>query len=111
MNSEYAQAFTMSWITIEKYIFSLWQQYLNQRKISGNRKKKLLDSGRWSVDYILETLSLDGFLKGDEYKLLNILRRMRNKFVHEGKPISRDAAQQCVNFGFDVVKTILADFS
>lgn len=107
-NSEYAQAFTMSWIVIERFLFSLWQHRLEQRKVSGSRKAKLENPARWSVDY-LETLSLNGVLKEKEYRLLDKLRRIRNGFIHKGKPISEDASQQCVNYGFDVVRATLVD--
>lgn len=107
VNSEYAQSFTMSWIIIEKYVFSLWEQFLKQRKVGGKRKHKLTNPSLWSVDYILETLNLNGILNGNEYKLLNELKKKRNNFIHKGKTISKEDARQCIDLGFNIVRMSL----
>lgn len=100
--SEYNQAFIMEWMIIEKFINFLWMKKLNQMDIRGNRKDKLED---YTADQMIESLNLCGVID-KEYSLLMEMKSKRNKFIHEGKRISKGDAQK----GFDIVSSIVVNF-
>jgi len=97
----------MSWIIVEKQLFLLWKRFLKEKKLSSGRRNKLLNPSRWSADYVLETLSLNGILSTEQYRSLDKLRRERNRFIHRGGVVSEDVAEQCVSFGFRIVRNTM----
>jgi hypothetical protein len=109
INSEYSQAFIMSWIIVEKYLFSLWETYLKQKQISNKRKTKLVNPTFWTTDTVLETLNLNGDLGLNEYRLLMNLKKKRNNFIHKGTLITKQATEQCLALSTKIVKRNLSN--
>jgi len=96
MNSEYSQAFTFAWLLIERYIHNLWEEFLGQRRVKLQKSR--------SVHDVLKNLNRNGLLGKEEYDLLNKMKEQRNSFVHHRKTISKNAAEKCVGYTFDLVK-------
>jgi hypothetical protein len=103
-DTEYAEAFTLAWIVIEKYLAQLWRDFLREKKIAGERKHKLADHVFWSTDYVIEVLSLVGTMDVERYHLLMDLKSKRNGFIHEGDPITKDDAVACVGIAEGIVE-------
>ena len=98
MNSEFGPSFIMGWTMIEKYFSKLWKNFLNEKEVTGRRLNKLTQTTRWSIDSVLESLSLQSKIDSDSYKDLIKLKDKRNKFYHEGKLITKNDAALCLNY-------------
>lgn len=98
MNSEFAPSFIMGWTIIERYYNQFWESLLREKKITGKRIDKLTDSGRWTFDFVLESLNLQGEIDSDLYNHLMDLKKKRNKFYHEGGPMTKNDAALCLNY-------------
>lgn len=103
-DSEFAQAFFMGWVIIERHISQIWYEKIHVRKIlDHNRISKLLNPGQWSIDYLIEVLNMEGDIEEHEYDVYMDLKRKRNDLIHFGKQIRKDDAEKCV----DVAKSIM----
>lgn len=91
---EYPQCFVMGWTVIERHIHSVWKDFLNQQRVTGDRLKKLT-KGMWTTDDILETLNLFGIISAKRYKEFQKLKRKRNHILHEGGTATKDDAIYC----------------
>jgi hypothetical protein len=103
-NAEFPQAFMMGWIIVERHISKLWDGYLREKGITGQRKEKLTESMTWSVDHYLESLNLVGQLDDAKLSVLMRLKKKRNDFIHEGGRIIRDDASECLTVARDIVE-------
>ena len=97
-NSEFAQSFIMSWSIIERHYSDTWFTLLSQRNIDHERSSKLNNPNQWSIDYVLEVLELEDKINENSYDLLMELKRKRNKFYHNGKQMTKDDADRCLQY-------------
>jgi len=67
-SSEYNQCFVMGWTVVERYIASLWDDFLKQRSITGKRRNKLRQGLLWTTDDIVESLNLAGSIDIQSYE-------------------------------------------
>ena len=74
-DTEYAEAFTLAWIVIERHLAQQWKDFLRDKKIAGGRKHKLTDHVFWSTDHVIEVLSLGGTMDVERYRLLMELKK------------------------------------
>lgn len=105
-DQKYSQSFIISWIILEKNLDIKWNVYLTHpsRHISKERIKKLNSPRDWSMDSILEVLNLSRKINDNEFKELMEFKRIRNKFVHEGKTISKENCEKILGFSFKILK-------
>jgi hypothetical protein len=101
--SEYPQSFAMSWTVVEKYIASLWDDFLNDRTVSGGRRRKLKKGLQWTTDHVLEALELAGALDSIRYASFMSLKGKRNKLLHEGQIVTKEDAQECLTTAQQIV--------
>ena len=106
-NSEYSQSFIMSWIIIEKKLFTLWKDLMINLNISSDRKRKLKNPGSWTTDHVIEALNFAGKITNDEYKFFIKFKRLRNKIAHDGKKCSKENAERCLNFSKDIINEMI----
>jgi len=104
-SSEYTQSFMISWIIIEKHMSWLWEKFLREEGITHSRRKKMMNSTYWTLDFVLETLNLAGRLSPDEYEDLMKLKKKRNDIVHEGERVSHREAKTCFKAARGIVQT------
>ena len=104
-NSEFAPSFIMSWSVIERHHSDLWSSLLSQRNIDQERLSKLNNTNQWTIDYVLEVLELQNHINENSYDLLMELKRKRNKFYHNGKQVTKDDADRCLQYA----RVLLAD--
>lgn len=96
-DSEFAQAFFMGWVIIERHISNMWDDKIRERRMDGNRTSKLRNPSMWSIDYLLEVLNFDGSIEDGDYAIFMELKGKRNKLMHSGKQIGKEDAEKCVN--------------
>ena len=97
-NSEFAPSFIMSWSVIERYYSDLWSSLLSQKNIDQERLAKLNNTNQWTIDYVLEVLEIQDYINENSYDLLMELKRKRNKFYHNGKQVTKDDADRCLQY-------------
>lgn len=103
-NKEYSQSFLYSWMIIEKDLTKQFEQILNQRSMTAERKGKFADADKWSSDSKIEFLNLYEILNDDDYQRLINCNKKRNKFVHDGKPIEENDAEFAYDLSFKIVE-------
>lgn len=96
-NAEYTQAFLMTWVVVEKWLDTLWEDLVKEKGIMGKRKQKLIESMLWTTDTILETLNLVGKLSNDAYKQVANLKKKRNSILHNGVRATKEEAEACIS--------------
>ncbi len=103
INSEFAPSFIMGWSVIERHYSDLWNTFLYQKNIDHERLSKLNNLGQWTIDYILEVLSLQDKIDENSFDLLMELKRKRNKFYHNGKQVTKEDADRCLKCAMKLV--------
>jgi hypothetical protein len=99
--SEYSQSFLLSWALMEQILNKQWNLFMDQNTINSKREKKL---NTWTIDKKIETLSLVGLIRNDEYDEIMKLKIKRNKFIHCLVSISKEDAMICLNLLKDMAK-------
>lgn len=102
-SSEYPQCFIMGWTVVERYIASVWGEFLKKKSISGDRRRKLRGL-MWTTDDILESLNLAGEIDTQDYTNTMSLKDKRNKIIHKGETATKDDAEQCFKGALAVVQ-------
>ena len=102
-NSEFAPSFVMGWSIIEGHYYDLWKTVLSMKNITGDRLKKLTNSGQWTFDIVLESLNLKSKIDDNSYKHLMSLKRTRNNFYHKAKPISKEDTVRCLDYARKII--------
>jgi hypothetical protein len=105
--SEFTESFVLAWGLIERHIGETWRLHVEGRGITGDRRKKLVQSLTWTVDHQLETLHMCETLSTDDYSLLDRLRHRRNAIVHRLEGASEDEAQVCLDRALTYVRSKL----
>ncbi len=102
-DSEYAQSFILSWTIIERYFYELWGKKLIDMDIDEGRQSKLLNTVLWSADYLIEVLNMTHDISEIEYEEYMELKGKRNRFIHKGKPVSKEDAERCIKTAREIV--------
>ena len=105
-SSEYPQSFVMGWTVVEKYIASLWDDFLKDRTITGGRRGKLKHGLQWTTDHVLEALQLAGAMDSKRYESFMSLKGKRNKILHEGQMVTKEDAQECLVMAHQIVMDV-----
>jgi hypothetical protein len=107
-NAEYTQSFIMSWTIVEWWLSKLWDDFLNEHKVSGKRREKLRSTIFWkTTDRIIEVLNLSGKIDWDEYRKLERLKDVRNEIIHKGKGATREESEECLEKSLLIIKSML----
>lgn len=93
---DYSAALVGAWTIAETLIQTKWERYLNDRGISGQRKRRLTDSQDVTASLIIEMLSLGDVLPVDLYERMSLVRKSRNKWVHELRPVTGLTAAEAI---------------
>lgn len=114
-NSEFPESFVVGWIIVERFLSRIWEDFLRDKGVYGERESKLTSPGQWSIDYVIETLNLSGTVTDDQYKLFMDLKGKRNSFVHRGRSIRREDAENCLELATKPCderfgRAVIADF-
>ena len=102
--SEYPQCFVMGWTVVERYIASMWDEFLKDKSITGKRRQKLRQGMLWTTDDIVESLSLAGAIDTQSYTSLMSLKDKRNKILHRGETATKEDAEECFKVALELVQ-------
>jgi hypothetical protein len=103
-SSQFIQSFIISWTIIEKYLYWIWESHLRRKSVNHDRRKNLTDGSGWNVSKVIEMLDVAGVITNEDYKILTDLRKKRNDLIHEGEIISKEDAQKCFEYSFNVMQ-------
>jgi hypothetical protein len=103
-NSDYLEAFVLSWLIVEKEVYSRWSQHLQEKNIEDSRKHKLENPGVWTADVVIEELSLAGVISSDDYRKLMSMKTVRNHIIHKGERVSKDQADELLELALEIVR-------
>jgi len=103
-SSEYLQCFVMGWTVVERYVASIWDDFLKDKSIAGKRRQKLRQGLLWTTDDIVESLNLAGAIDAQSYSSLMSLKDKRNKILHRGETATKDDADQCFKVALALVQ-------
>ncbi len=106
---DYTSSFILAWATIEQWLEYLWDNYLAQKGVTGNRKSNLNNSRNWTVHHFIETLNLANVIGDGLYKALDPLRRKRNTIVHDAIPANEQETLQCLTIARQGAKQLFND--
>ena len=93
-DSAYMESFVLSWLVVEKHLYTVWKRFLKDEGVSRPRRDKLAKPGGWTVDHVIESLSLSKQIASDEYLKLMSMKSLRNDIMHEGERVSKEQAEQ-----------------
>jgi hypothetical protein len=94
----------MSWVIVERQMSWIWQKFLREEGIGGERRKKLTNPAYATMDFILEALSLKGLLSQNDYQDLMSLKNKRNDIIHSGEFVTLQEAEKCFGLAEKIVK-------
>jgi len=115
----YSLALVTAWSVIEKMLQARWHRYIDGERaakedvdgqqvprVNADRAKKLKDGNNFTASVVTESLTCLGLLPFPLYKPLNQVREARNKWMHELRPVTRDAASQAVQLAQDMLRQV-----
>jgi len=104
--SNWSSSVITSWFVTEWYLGKLWDDFVDSKSITGNRKKRM--SGvNYTTSIIIEHLQLHKIIDDSKYETINKLRKKRNDIAH--KFIDTDATKQDSIEGLDLCKWVLME--
>lgn len=96
----YSLAMVTAWVVVEKLLYVHWERYIDQNRrrnigdvqapfINAERKEKLTESSEFTASVVSEILSLVDNIPLDLYRDISAVRRVRNGWMHELRPVTR----------------------
>jgi|GEM_PF-2092849 len=111
-DEEYNQSLLVSWILIESIYGEVWEKRLNgfsdSAGLSNTKRKELMDSiGKEElfISKVTNLLFFLGEIDNTTIGLLNRIRRKRNDFVHNNKPVRKKDTEEALDLAIDIVRT------
>lgn len=98
-NSEFSQAFLNGWIIIEQHVLQKWKNKIQQ--ISSNITNEKATNRVPKVAVMIEELKDN--LTSQDYTILRNLKKIRNDHLHNGKQITKNEAETCINLVKEVI--------
>ena len=93
---DYGLSLSGSWTNSEIILGRLWNKLNNDRGLSGPRAKRLADNRTFSAAVRTEILQLSGLLTVELYESCCAVRKARNDWMHELRPVSRSTATDAI---------------
>ena len=114
---DYWFSLVVSWSLSEKILQSLFESYVDANRekavegksitfINAERRKKLLDGRDFTASVVIEILSFLDVFPLQLYNDLSRVRRARNNWIHNLKPVSRKEAELGVNVAVQLFREL-----
>ena len=112
---QWTESLIFVWTAIEQLINIIWEGEIvsnvkNAKDSIDGRSKFLQDYRTWTTSTRIEMLYQKGIIKRRDYQLLNIARKSRNDFVHNGKPISEEKTRTALECLFRLISLKISDY-
>lgn len=103
---EFNQSYTLSWVIIEAWIDEKWKNLIDNSELplANERIKNLKESSSWYASHKSLALFLADDIVGEDFKIVDELRRKRNNYLHERKSIEKEDAFKCFEFVKKIIK-------
>ncbi len=105
MHEQWAEALVALWTSTEQLLTHLWEVHIRSGVAEGipGRKAFLADYRTWPVSTRIEVLFQRGIVDEALYRELDVARKARNAFIHDGRPPSVDTSVVAVCGVFDLL--------
>lgn len=113
VRNQWSESLIFLWTSIEQLINQIWESKIINDKIDGvieGRTNFLKDYRTWTTSARIETLFQKEFIPLEVYKLLNLARKTRNDFIHNGKPLNKEKVENALNGLFELISLITTDY-
>lgn len=114
VRSQWSESLIFLWTSIEQLVNQIWEKEVVNKKIDGvieGRTSFLKDFRTWTTSARIEVLFQKDFIPIDVYKLLNLARKTRNDFIHNGKPLTKEKVENALTGLFQLISLIISDYN
>jgi len=113
VKNQWAESLIFLWTSIEQLINQIWEKEIIKVDIDEvieGRTKFLKDFRSWTTSTKIETLFQKDILPIQLYKLINLSRKTRNDFIHNGKQLTKDKVITALDGLFQLISLIISDY-
>jgi hypothetical protein len=116
VKQQWTEALLFLWTSLEQVINIMWEnkiikevQSQTENTIQG-RTKFLNDFRTWTSSTRIELLYQKGFIQTKDYQLLNVARKTRNDFIHNGKAVIESTVLSAIEALFRLMSLVATDY-
>lgn len=111
---QWVESLIFLWTSIEQVINLIWMKEIINGKspdtpIEG-RSKFLKDFRTWTTSTKIELLFQKKIIGSKDYRLLNVARKSRNDFIHNGKTVSELNVKSALISLFHLMSLVITDY-
>lgn len=112
---QWVEGLIFLWTSIEQVINIIWTKEIiknlndNDDIIEG-RTNFLKDFRTWTTSTKIELIYQKGFLRTEDYQLLNKARKSRNDFVHNGKELNEETVKCALDGLFHLISLVISSY-
>lgn len=113
VSSQWSESLIFLWTSIEQLINQIWEEQIINNKIElviEGRTDFLKDFRTWTSSARIETLFQKNIIPIGTYKYLNLARKVRNDFIHNGKPLSKEKVDNALLGLFETISLIISEY-
>ena len=113
VRQQWSESLIFLWTTIEQIIDLLWEGEVIKTQTAGTiegRKDFLRDYRTWTTSARIELLFQKGIIPLEVYQVLNVARKVRNDFIHNGKPLTEEKTRNALEGMFKLVSLVVTDY-
>ena len=113
VSNQWAESLIFLWTSIEQLINQIWEKEVIDKEIDGvieGRKSFLKDFRTWTTSTRIEALFQKDIISIEVYKLLNLARKTRNDFIHNGKQLNKEKVDNALIGLFQLISLIVSDY-
>lgn len=114
VKQQWTEALIFLWTASEQAVNIIWEAEIvkqqGEKTIAG-RKKFLEDYRTWTTSTKIELLYQRGFINIELYEMLNVARKARNEFIHNGKQIKMTDAKAVLEALFHLMSLLVSDYA
>jgi hypothetical protein len=115
INNQWAESLSNIWTSIEQVVSQFWEEEIIKKDESIKniigRKKFLEDYRTWVSSAKIELLFQKSIIDEGTYKNLNVARKARNEFIHNGALPIKNQANSAIEALFSLISLANSNFS
>lgn len=113
VSNQWSESLIFLWTSIEQLINQIWEKEIIDIEIDGvieGRKSFLKDYRTWTTSTRIEALFQKDIITIEVYKLLNLARKTRNDFIHNGKQLNKVKVDNALIGLFKLISLIVSNY-
>lgn len=109
---QWAESLIHAWTITERIIEIAWASHVCNPALAGSKKRKqfLNDHRTWTSSAKLEVLFQKSLLPLETYEKLDIARKARNAFAHEGQVPTQEIVLEALTGGLELASLCTSEF-